>query len=369
MIREKPAVGTKAAPAPLSKYPLFLSAGSANSLSMYSKKLLEWLKGAGEHGANVLPSLTFNLADRANHSLSHTFSATVDSVRGLEQQLEVAASGSGISAVEGTKPVVLVFGGQESNFIGLSEDVYKSSKVFRRHLDSCNDFLVSIGLQSFYPSIFQQEPIQNVVTLHAALFAVQYSSAKSWIDCGLKVDAVVGHSFGQLTALCISGALSLVDALTLVTGRASLMLKHWGPEAGSMIFLQADRPTVSQLLQTLESQSPEHYAEVACFNGPKSHVVVGSSSSIDSLEQHIANTPSLRDAIRTKRLQVTNGFHSKFTEVLLPHLTELAKSLHWNSPNIHLETCDEVESITEPGFGIVANHSVAQCSSRRRSRD
>lgn len=355
MLREKPHDDSRVNPARLSKYPLFISAGSANSLVRYSKKLVEWLKNSkAEAQSSLLASVAFNLADRGNHSLPHMLASTVSSVPGFEAKLEAAAAGSGLSSLSREKPAVLVFGGQESDFIGLSEDVYRLSKIFRKHLDSVNNLLVSAGLDDFYPSIFEAEPIPNLVTLHSALFAVQYASAMSWIDCGLKVSAVVGHSFGQLTALCISGVLSLPDALKLVSGRAALMQKYWGPEPGSMLFLQTGRRTVDKILESLDKSL---YAEIACHNGPESHVVVGSSAAIEFLQQHVADTPYLRATVRTRKLNVTNGFHSKFTEPLLSHLESLAKQLDWRRPAIHLETTDEFGSVDDPTFQIVAEHT------------
>ncbi|TGJ87742.1 hypothetical protein E0Z10_g1069 [Xylaria hypoxylon] len=356
MLREKPSTSATAVPLRLSKYPVFLSAASPNSLSMRSKKLLDWLKKIGAAANSHLASLTFNLADQANHTLPYIFSTSVSNSEDLQSQLEAASNGSGIATTDAPKPAVLVFGGQESDSIGLSQDVYLSSKVFRNHLDHCDRILTSRGLEGLYPIIFSPESIENIVTLHSALFAIQYASAMAWIDCGLKVDGVIGHSFGQLTAFCISGSLSLPDALTLVAGRASLMQKHWETEPGSMLFLQADRETVGEILQSLKAQNGDFYAEIACYNGPKSHVAVGSSHSVNLLEQHIANTPSLRDTIRTKQLRVTHGFHSKFTEPMLTHLTTLAKRLDWRLPTLHLETCDEDRSITEPDFSIVSKH-------------
>ncbi|KAK9775631.1 hypothetical protein SCAR479_07738 [Seiridium cardinale] len=356
IIRQGPSYSNTPAPVELSKYPLFISAGSVNSLSRYSKKLLDWLKDAkAEDRSKSLSSLVFNLADRGNHSLPHIFATTVSSVQDLQAKLEMTAAGSGpvITPAQEPKPVVLVFGGQESDFIGLSENVYQSSKLFRKHLDSVNDLLVSSGLESFYPSIFGSSPIGNLVTLHAALFAVQYASAKTWIDCGLKVSAVVGHSFGQLTAFCITDTLSLPDALKLVSGRALLMQKSWGPEPGSMLFLRANLTTVQEILRSLNGL----YAEIACLNGPESHVVVGSSEAIQFLQQHIANNSHLRKSVSVKKLNVTHGFHSKFTEPMLPHLTSLAMQLEWKYPDIHLETTDEHESNTEPDFSIVSEHT------------
>lgn len=359
MVRQGPSRKPQRSVVQLSKFPIFISAGTPNSLSQYSKKLLSWLKTEkGAAQTSFLASLSFNLADRGNHKLAHILCTAVNSMQDLEEKLEAAAAGSGLtsSPLKNRKPVVLVFGGQESNFIGFSKDVYQSSTIIRKHLDSVNDLLVSAGLDSFYPSIFESTPIQNIVTLHSALFAVQYATAKAWMECGLGISAMVGHSFGQLTALCISGVLSLPDALKLVAGRASLMQKHWGSDPGSMLFLQANRTTVEEFIRLVTSQRGELYAEIACYNGPESHVVVGSFEAIEFIQQHVANTPHLQH-IRAKKLNVTHGFHSRFTETMLPHLEPLAMQLEWAPPNIYLETTEELESSETPNFSMVLKHT------------
>lgn len=364
LIREKPAKriqsfgGVETTNAQPSKYPLFISAASASSLSTYCQKLLNWLKYYKSESTTklLLSDLSFNLADRANHSLPHIVSTAITDMHDVEEKLTTAASGVH-STISNPQPVVLVLGGQETDFVGISKEIYQSSSLFRRHLDDCNNILISFGFEGLYPAVFQHTPVSNLVTLHSLLFSVQYASAKAWIDCGLKVTAVIGHSFGQLTALCISGTLSLPDALKLVAGRADIMLRYWGPEPGSMMFLQADRQKVSVILNSLKAQGDGHDAEVACYNGPKSHVVVGSVQAIDALENLVMSNSSLEDTVRTKRLKVTHGFHSKFTEPCLPHLTALAKELVWRRPTIHLETCDDTRSLAEPDFRLVAEHT------------
>jgi hypothetical protein len=80
----------------LSKYLLFVLAGSLNSLSQYSKKLLSWLKDNKlDTCSNFLASLTFNLVDRGNHGLPHVLLITVGSVWDLEAKLEATAAGLG----------------------------------------------------------------------------------------------------------------------------------------------------------------------------------------------------------------------------------------------------------------------------------
>ncbi|PMD39228.1 BcPKS19, polyketide synthase [Hyaloscypha variabilis F] len=345
----------------VSQYPVFISAASPNSLSTYCEKLLGYIQQIKSQKTypELLSDLTFNLADRANHSLPYTFSTTVTDVTDLENKLAEAASASTEFRTESPqiqKPVVLVFSGQENDFIGISEEFCQSFSLFRHYLRQCDDILLSLGYNSIFPAFFQRTSIKDIVILHSALFSMQYASAKAWMDCGLAVSAVIGHSFGQLTALCISGCLSLKDALKLVAGRASIMLEHWGPERGNMLWVGTNRQKVSDILGSLNPKLNGDYVEIACYNSPESHVAVGSTLAIQSLEKYIASEASLR-GIRTKKLRVTHGFHSKFTDALLPYISSLAKSLTWNKPTIHLETCDDSGSVSEPGFQLVPDHT------------
>lgn len=335
------------------KWPLIISASTRTSLSLYGQKLLEYvrrLRSNETSASNIsIPDILFSLAQRADLSLNNVVATSVTDMSELQAVLSAMASddGGGVMATtpSPSPPVVLVFGGQEGLFVGLSEAVYQSSQVFRHHLDICHNLALSLGLfgpAGLYPAVFQQAPIQDLVTLHVALFGVQYSCAKAWMDCGLKVAAVIGHSFGQLTALCLSGVLSLSDTLRLVAGRASLVEKQWGSESGSMIALQTDREHVDEVLDQVRSQTGG-YAEIACMNTPRSHVVVGSRQTVRDIETMLtdSNNTGPQGAVRSQRLNVTHGFHSRFTETLLPQLAELADTLEWRSPTIHLEVCSE----------------------------
>ncbi|KZL87534.1 polyketide synthase [Colletotrichum incanum] len=364
VIREAPLVEIKRTDPSInttqsSSWPLILSASSKTSLSAYGRKLLDWVQYT--KSANLsdfyVQDILFNLAHRANHALEYLVSASVSDISDLELTLSAVASGGNsiTTAPSPPQPVVLVFGGQEGRFVGLSEAVYKSSRILRHHLDTCQNILLDLGLEGFYPAIFQKAPVSELIVLHTALFAVQYSCAKAWMDCGLRVAAVIGHSFGQLTALCISGVLSLSDALKLVAGRASLVEKHWGSEPGAMIALQADRQKVAETIERVGSQAG--YVEIACLNGPRSHVVVGSSEAIRRLEDFVTGKKQPQGSICSQRLEVTHGFHSRFTEAILPHLADLADGLEWKSPTIHLEVCSEKQNDQTPDRSLIVEHT------------
>jgi acyl transferase domain-containing protein len=89
--------------------------------------------------------------------------------------------------------------------VSLNRDLFDHVKILRYHLGQCDTLCQSLGLESIYPDIFEKTPIHDTDKLQVMLFAIQYSCAKCWIDCGVQVATVVGHSFGELAALCASG--------------------------------------------------------------------------------------------------------------------------------------------------------------------
>ncbi|EAS33665.3 polyketide synthase [Coccidioides immitis RS] len=358
VIKEPPAPSTELGHAkPLSRYPIFLSANSPKALSEYAAKLRAFMTRLPPSSSNTLADLACNLSDKQNRSLPCSLEVTVPSMTELDDQLRVVASGSSApsSSEAPSKPkhVILVFGGQTNRLIGLNKMVLESSPILRSYLDQCDEKLQAFGMQSIYPGIFETEPRDDIVMLQTMQFALQYAVAKTWIDSGLHIDCVLGHSFGQLVALTISGVLSLEDGLKLVHGRALLMAQKWGPERGSMIALDADIETTARLVAAAHTLDQNYRLEIACYNGPRSHVVVGSEAAVQGLVGLLNQSA----AVKYKQLNVTHGFHSEFTEPILKDLDQLAKTLTFNQPKIPIETCSEGQSWGFVTPALVTEHT------------
>lgn len=334
----------------LPKYPIRLAANSEASMQAYCQSLLKYIqKWRREYSdSEILASVSFHLSHQQNKSLPLNTMTTVGSISELTQLLTNPTSQQSVAS---RKPI-LVFGGQTSTQVGLSRSLFDASLPLRRHLDACNRMLQSMNLASIYPAIFQTEPVKDLVLLHSMFFAIQYASAKAWMDSNATPAAVIGHSFGQLTALCLSEVLSLKDALRLVTGRALLMNSKWGSEGGSMISLQASLDSVTAIIAAVDPQ-----LEIACYNGPRSHVIVGSATAIDKVEQLLQGSDTQWAGIKYKRLAVTHGFHSRFTDPLLTDLTALSESLTFNTPRIPIETCSEGSSWPTITAARIAEHT------------
>lgn len=347
----------------LSKYPVVVTANSSKSLRENCAKLRQSLPMKMlPTEALTLADTAFNICDRQNRSLPHIYATTVSSIAELDQELHVAESQPAAQALPDQtndissrpNPVVLVFGGQSNRQLALSRNVYHSSVLLQKYLDECNDALVQFGYErGLYPGLFDSTPTDDVVSLQTKQFALQYACARVWIDCGLEVQCVIGHSFGQLVALTVAGVLSLVDGLRFVYGRAVLMRDSWGPERGSMIAVNTDMGIITRLLSSVKRADPSSRLEVACYNGTSSHVLVGSVSEVNTLVDVIKRTAS----IRYKVLDVTHGFHSRFCDSIHVDLERLASSLIFNPPKIHLETCSGSESWSEITAKHIVNHT------------
>ncbi|CAN8103572.1 unnamed protein product [Discula destructiva] len=332
-------------------YPFLVAAHSGSSLRRYCRKLVQFIENRAKHwedDATLLSSVAFHLAQRQNHALAHRkiFSAkSISELKACLEDMESTNEKPRVHANTTNKPVVLVFAGQTGYRTRLSEAAYNGSLLLRQHLDRCDRTLQGLGRRSLFPHIFGTKPITDLADMHCMHFSLQYAAAMSWIDAGLVVSKVVGHSLGQLTALCVAGAVSLHDGLKLVSGRAELIREKWGPERGSMLIVDADVGKLKVLMTPLstppatpgvdtDASKKDLHLEIACYNSASSHIVVGSEAAISTLE-HTARS----SGISSKRLAVSHGFHSQLVDPIIDDFSNLVRDLTLRNPLIPIEAC------------------------------
>lgn len=336
------------------KTPIYMTSFDDKSLRAYITKLRQFIKAQTASGMKVkLEDLAFNLARQSNWALETSLIFSCQSVDELDEKLAAFEAGdSSLPSITppAQRPVILCFGGQISTFVGLDRQVYEEIKVLRDNLDKCDAICQSIGAGSIYPGIFQREPVGDVTKLQPMLFAMQYACAMSWIECGVRPAAIVGHSFGELTALCVSGALSLKDSLKMIMRRSRLIKASWGPENGAMMAVESDRPIVERLLAESESE-----ATIACFNGPRSFTLAGSVASIDELADYISENVSY-SSMKYKKLNVTNAFHSTLVDHLKPELEKIGRELNFSQPKIAWERATEMQDTKGLTADFVPDH-------------
>lgn len=312
-------------------YPVQISAASKLGVLMYAEALKRYLRKI-EPRCDI-GSLALSLDRRQKGRFSWTTSHTT--TESLAESLNFGIE-SVIEIPHVSKKVVMAFSGQTRQTVGLERGIYESCHLFRSHFDQCNLELMRLGYPNLLPSVFEKRLVSDTVLLQCGMFAVQYSCGKSWIDSGLKVDAIVGHSFGELTAMAVGGILSLKSALAVVAARATLMKTKWSKERGVMLVINGSADIVQDLISSSSTSAGD--LEIACYNAPASQVIVGSDAAITNLESCLGKD-SKHGRLTFQRLSVSHGFHSQFTEPILSDLDEVADSVEFHNPEIHLESC------------------------------
>ena len=316
-----------------STYPIIISARTKGSVQRYIELLENKIRTSASE--IVVGDLALSLSRRQTDQ-RFSLITTLARSEGVAKLQELAEN-SVQETTQEVHRVVLAFSGQSKQDFGIDKTLYDACYLFRTHLDHCHETIILLGIsEGLYPAIFSKGPFSDTKILQCSLFAIQYAYAQTWIGSGLMVDAVVGHSFGELTALAVSGTLSLEDALKLVATRADLMLSRWGSEPGTMLAVHDTVDTVGSIIHSLPNGTAD--LEIACYNAQTSQVVVGTEKCIQQTEGLLRSEPRFR-SIKFQRVEVTHGFHSRFTDPLLSELDEVAKSLTFLPPKILLETC------------------------------
>jgi acyl transferase domain-containing protein/thioester reductase-like protein/acyl carrier protein len=340
--------------------PFWFSGTDDEGLGAYISKFLSFLRSKTISSKNItLSNLAFNVGRQSNRSLDRALMFTADSIEKLQSELERFGR-SELAAVDMPKskrPVILCFGGQTSTFVGLDKEVVERTVVFKKYLDQCDLVCKSMGLRGIYPDIFQRSPIEDTVQFQTSFFALQYSCAKSWIESGVEVTAMVGHSFGEIVAQTVAGAMSLADGLKVIARRAALIRDSWNSDRGMMMAIQADLEVIEKLIARANEEGPsECPAGIACFNGPRSFTVAGSTQAMKALESILAKKEKSFSSVQGRMLGTSHAFHSTLVEALIPDLKQITEDITFNEPKIRVERAMKSQFSGQLPSTYVAEH-------------
>jgi acyl transferase domain-containing protein/acyl carrier protein len=246
----------------------------------------------------------------------------------------LAAGEPHLGLVEGktgtaTSGLVWVFAGQGSQRAGMGAELYGAFPVFAAVVDeACGLFDAALagttglpagGLKELMFGPDDAEVLHQTVFTQASLFVFEVALARLLESWGVRPDAVLGHSIGEVAAAHVVGVFDLDDAVRLVAARGRSMQS--AASGGAMAAIAADVATVRGWLVA--------GAEIAGVNGPESVSVSGPEDAIDRV------MTAAKDAgARCTRLRVSHAFHSAAMEPVLDEFAAAIKDIAFAEPRI-----------------------------------
>ena len=179
--------------------------------------------------------------------------------------------------------IAMIFSGQGSQAVGMGKDFYDNSEVAREMFAKAGE---RIGVD-FKELIFEEnDKLGQTAYTQPAILLVQMVAYRLFKDAcpDVKAELFLGHSLGEFSALCASGAIDYVDAVELVHNRGKFMQSACDEiEAGMMVLVGLDDAKVEEVCATAQADGKKVWP--ANYNQDGQLVVAGMKSDLVSLEQ------------------------------------------------------------------------------------
>ena len=277
-----------------------------------------------------LKNIAYTSACRRGH-LKHKYRKAFlsSSVAELKEQLRMALDKKIIPSKPDLK-LVFVFCGNGVTYRGMCKQLYKEpifrekvrevENLFQNHRSTC----ISQKIVNDYDNDDYSKP----EVVQPLLFAIQVALVNLLKHWGIRPDAVLGHSVGEVAAAHCSGLLSLADAVKVIYYRSALQGSVTG---GKMLVV--GNVAVADILKILSSYTAK--VCLAAINSPVSCVLSGHKDAVDNLHQ------KLKTSVMTKNLflhvlDVPAAYHSHMMDPILSQIKESIGALDVNEMDCEL---------------------------------
>lgn len=259
---------------------------------------------------------------------------------------EFAAGTMGDAVVAGetitSAPPVFVFAGQGPQWPGMGLQLMREEPVFCAKIEECDKLLRPLGNWSLIEELSRKERtsrLHETAIAQPAIFSLQVALAALWLSWGVRPNAVVGHSVGEVAAGHIAGVLTLEEAVRVVFHRGHSMAM--APATGRMLAagLSADQA------EEIASRYPGEVS-VAAVNSPDSVTFSGEAMPLTEIAQSLESR-----GVFNRFLQVNYAFHSHHLDPVKNELLGALGNIETNPAQLKLFSTVTGKIATGDDFG------------------
>ncbi|KAM6953792.1 phthioceranic/hydroxyphthioceranic acid synthase [Aplochiton taeniatus] len=298
-----------------------VSAATEKSLALCITNTYQRLRG--DNQSEIL-ALAYTSACRRSHFRHKYRKAFVTfSASDLENQL-MATFKHQIEPTRSDVRLAFVFCGNGVTYRGMGK-LLEEEPVFRNKVKEIEDLFQkykSTSVARNRVNYYDNEDHTNPAVVQPLLFAIQVGIATLLKHWGIKPDAILGHSVGEVAAAHCSGLLSLEDAVKVISYRSTLQSLVTG---GKMLVVS--NIAVPEVIDIL----PVYTGKVclAAYNSPSSCTLSGHADAIDSLYEKLQTTYADKN-IFLRALDVPAAYHSHMMDPILDNIEESIGTLNKN---------------------------------------
>jgi len=330
--------GNKDEQAEKSRQLILLSAKTNTALNKMSENLTNFLR---KH-----PDI--NLADTA-YTLQigrqkFPFRRMVVSSNNPQELVELLSKNSAkVKTYESTEdflPIIFMYPGLGSQYVNMGLDIYEQEPIFREEMDGCFKILDSLLNYNIKEILYPQNISSNInksalsspqhsndtimdinqpEISQIVTFILEYALSKLLIQWGIKPSVMIGYSFGEYTAACISGIFSLENALKLILARGRLLQNT---KQGAMLSVPLTEAEIEPFLFQNKDVS-------LAINNGTSCIVGGTPLAIDQFAQQMREKKLMCMRVSTER-----AIHSHLMESILEEFSQLFDSITFGNLQI-----------------------------------
>ena len=239
--------------------------------------------------------------------------------------------------------VAMVFPGQGAQTIGMGKDLADAYPEARAVFEEVDEVLG----EALSALIWEGDPEELTLTQNAqpALMATSIAALRAMESEGLGLDQasfVAGHSLGEYSALCASGALSLADTARLLRIRGQAMQEAVPVGVGAMAaILGLERADVDAICK---DAAGDQVCQAANINDPSQIVISGHKEAVE----RAAELAKEKGAKRALMLPVSAPFHCSLMQPAADRMAEALADTEISAPKVPLVANVTASAITDP---------------------
>ena len=219
-----------------------------------------------------------------------------------------------------SKKIAMIFPGQGSQTINMGKSFYENSPIAREMFEKAGE---RIGVD-FTKLLFEEnDMLDKTEYTQPAILLISMIAYRLFQDARPTQSAMfLGHSLGEFSALCASGAIDYVDAVELVHKRGLLMAQACeNINAGMMAVLGLDDAIVEELCAKANSEGKQVWP--ANYNQAGQLVVAGIKEDLQSMESVFKEAGAKRALL----LNMSIASHCPLLESAMERLGEAMETM------------------------------------------